>query len=161
MEVQPQLVMLQKTLLNIEGLGRQLYPELDLWQTAKPFLERWMSEQVGMRAFVNNLRANVPVWTETLPEIPHLLHQVLDQAVNGRLRVEWTSEELHKLRRELRTSNRRNASAMLATGFSIVAALIYGFDADTTTFVGGIPLLTWVFGIAAGVFTALTLSSNE
>lgn len=160
MEVQPQLVLLQKTLLNIEGLGRQLYPDLDLWQTAKPFLERWMSEQVGARAFARNLRASVPLWTEKLPEIPQLMHQVLDQAANGRLRVEWTSTELHKLRRELRASNRRSVSATLAAGFAIVAALIYGFDADTTTFVGGIPLLSWVFGAAAGVFVAMALSGD-
>ncbi|MBI5040763.1 MAG: ubiquinone biosynthesis regulatory protein kinase UbiB [Gammaproteobacteria bacterium] len=161
MEVQPQLVLLQKTLLNIEGLGRQLYPDLDLWQTAKPFLERWMSEQVGARAFVRNLRTNVPGWTEKLPEIPQLLHQVLDQAANGRLRIEWTSEELRKLRRDLRASNRRMIAATLAAGFSIVAALIYGFDADTTTFVGGIPLLTWVFGAAAAAFVAVALSSGD
>ena len=59
-EIQPQLVLLQKTLLNIEGLGRQLDPELDLWNTAKPFLERWMNEQIGWRALVNNLRDEAP-----------------------------------------------------------------------------------------------------
>ncbi|MGB5729256.1 MAG: ubiquinone biosynthesis regulatory protein kinase UbiB, partial [Thiogranum sp.] len=79
MEVQPQLVLLQKTLLNIEGLGRQLYPDLDLWQTAKPFLERWMSEQVGPRAFVGRMRRSLPEWSERLPEIPELLHHTLRQ----------------------------------------------------------------------------------
>jgi len=79
-----------------------------------------MSEQVGPRAFVRNLRANVPVWTEKLPEIPQLLHQVLDQAANGRLRVEWTSDELRNLRRQLRASSRRNVSALLAAGFAIL-----------------------------------------
>ncbi len=161
MEVQPQLVLLQKTLLNIEGLGRQLYPDLDLWQTAKPFLERWMSEQVGARAFVRNLRTNVPGWTEKLPEIPQLLHQVLDQAANGRLRVEWTSDELHTLHRELRTFSRRSVGAIFAVGFAIVATLIYGFAADTTTLIGGVPLLTWVFGAAAATFVAIALSSND
>ena len=77
MEVQPQLVLLQKTLLNIEGLGRELYPDLDLWQTAKPFLERWMSEQVGVRAFFKSLRNNLPLWGEKLPELLDELNQAL------------------------------------------------------------------------------------
>jgi ubiquinone biosynthesis protein len=161
MEVQPQLVLLQKTLLNIEGLGRQLYPDLDLWQTAKPFLERWMSEQVGPRAFVRNLRANVPVWTETLPEIPQLLHQVLDQAANGRLRVEWTSEDLKKLRRELRMANRRSVAATLAAGFAIAAALIYGLDGYAPLMLGHAPALTWLFGAIAVAFTVAALRSDE
>jgi ubiquinone biosynthesis protein len=161
MEVQPQLVLLQKTLLNIEGLGRQLYPDLDLWQTAKPFLERWMSEQVGVRAFAHNLRTSVPLWTEKLPEIPQLLHQVLDQAANGRLRVEWHSEELHKLRRELRAANRRSIAAILGAGAAIAAAVIYGLDGYAPAMVGGAPLLTWVFGAAALAFVAVALSGDE
>jgi ubiquinone biosynthesis protein len=77
MEVQPQLAMLQKTLLNIEGLGRDLDPELDLWQTAKPFLERWMSEQIGWRALVRHVREEAPGWAATLPQLPRLMHKVL------------------------------------------------------------------------------------
>jgi ubiquinone biosynthesis protein len=77
MEVQPQLVMLQKTLLNIEGLGRQLNPDLDLWATAKPFLERWMSDQVGPRALLRHLRDEAPNWAGTLPQLPRLMHQAL------------------------------------------------------------------------------------
>lgn len=76
-EVQPQLVMLQKTLLNIEGLGRQLNPDLDLWQTAKPFLERWMSEQVGWRGLVDGIKREGPNWAKILPQLPRLLHDYL------------------------------------------------------------------------------------
>jgi ubiquinone biosynthesis protein len=76
-EVQPQLVMLQKTLLNIEGLGRQLYPELDLWTTAKPFLERWMAGQVGWRGFARNLEREAPLWANLLPRLPRLAHRLL------------------------------------------------------------------------------------
>jgi len=72
MEVQPQLVLLQKTLLNIEGLGRQIYPDLDLWQTAKPFLEKWMHDQVGMRSFVNGFKKNLPYIVEKIPDMPEL-----------------------------------------------------------------------------------------
>ncbi len=77
MEVQPQLVLLQKTLVNIEGLGRQLYPDLDLWTTAKPYLEKWLKQQVGPRAFFRKLYKNAPYWAERFPEIPDLLYQTL------------------------------------------------------------------------------------
>ena len=78
-EIQPQLVLLQKTLLNIEGLGRQLDPELDLWKTAKPFLERWMSEQMGWHALVKNLQAEAPKWAALLPQLPRLAHHALNE----------------------------------------------------------------------------------
>ena len=78
-EIQPQLVLLQKTLLNIEGLGRQLDPDLDLWKTAKPFLERWMNEQIGWRALVTNLQTEVPKWAALLPQLPRLAHQALNE----------------------------------------------------------------------------------
>ncbi|MEW6590869.1 MAG: ubiquinone biosynthesis regulatory protein kinase UbiB [Pseudomonadota bacterium] len=77
-EIQPQLVLLQKTLLNIEGLGRQLDPDLDLWKTAKPFLERWMHEQIGFRALVKNLKAEAPKWAALLPQLPRLAHHALN-----------------------------------------------------------------------------------
>ncbi|HEX8611370.1 MAG TPA: ubiquinone biosynthesis regulatory protein kinase UbiB [Telluria sp.] len=79
-EVQPQLVLLQKTLLNIEGLGRQLDPDLDLWKTAKPYLERWMGEQVGVRGMVERLKAEAPRYTHILPQLPRLVHRALQQA---------------------------------------------------------------------------------
>jgi len=76
-EIQPQLVLLQKTLLNIEGLGRELDPDLDLWQTAKPYLERWMSEQVGWRALTRHMREEAPHWGVALPQLPRLLYRRL------------------------------------------------------------------------------------
>ena len=87
MEVQPQLVMLQKTLLNIEGLGRELDPELDLWTTAKPFLERWMSEQIGWRGLVRSIRHEAPYWSTLLPELPRLVHRALAEDRLGSLRT--------------------------------------------------------------------------
>jgi ubiquinone biosynthesis protein len=76
-EIQPQLVLLQKTLLNVEGLGRQLDPDLDLWNTAKPFLERWMNDQIGWRGFLDRLKHEAPRYAQLLPELPRLLHQAL------------------------------------------------------------------------------------
>jgi ubiquinone biosynthesis protein len=81
-EIQPQLVLLQKTLLNIEGLGRQIDPDLDLWSTAKPFLERWMNDQIGWRGLVERLKNEAPRYAQLLPELPRLLHQRL-QAGRG------------------------------------------------------------------------------
>lgn len=81
--IQPQLVLLQKTLLNIEGLGRQLDPELDLWSTAKPFLERWMDRQVGWQGLLDRLQREAPRYAQLLPELPRLLHQALQAPAQG------------------------------------------------------------------------------
>lgn len=88
MEVQPQLVLLQKTLLYVEGLGRQLYPQLDLWQTAKPFLEKWMAKQVGPQAFLSALKERAPLWFEKMPELPELLYDSLKQGRNLNQRLD-------------------------------------------------------------------------
>jgi len=83
-EIQPQLVLLQKTMLNIEGLGRELDPDLDLWKTAKPHLERWMDEQVGWKAFVYSVQREAPYWASTLPQLPRLAHRLLaDDRLDG------------------------------------------------------------------------------
>ena len=81
-EIQPQLVLLQKTLLNIEGLGRDLDPELDLWTTAKPFLERWMNEQVGWRGLLRRFEREAPVYAKLLPQLPRLVHQAASRAAH-------------------------------------------------------------------------------
>ena len=87
-EIQPQLVLLQKTLLNIEGLGRDLDPDLDLWSTAKPYLERWMSEQVGWRGLVRRIGDELPFWSELLPQVPRLVQQYLERDREAELRAE-------------------------------------------------------------------------
>jgi ubiquinone biosynthesis protein len=86
-EIQPQLVLLQKTLLNIEGLGRDLDPDLDLWSTAKPYLERWMSEQIGWRALLREVREEAPYWGTLLPRLPRLLSRRLDEGAVSDLRL--------------------------------------------------------------------------
>jgi len=146
MEIQPQLVLLQKTLLNIEGLGRQLYPDLDLWQTAKPFLERSMSEQLGARALLRNLKESVPDLSESLPEIPLLAHKLLEQATTGKLRLEWTSAELRRLRGEINRANRRTVNAIVGTGLLLGAAIIYGLNGQAPAVFFGAPLLSWICG---------------
>ena len=119
-EIQPQLVMLQKTLLNIEGLGRQLDPDLDLWQTAKPFLERWMTEQIGWRGLVNNVKKEGPQWATLLPQLPRLAHQLLTQS-NQR---DSAAEEIARLRDELATSRQLARGALILALTALLAAFL-------------------------------------
>jgi ubiquinone biosynthesis protein len=115
-EIQPQLVLLQKTLLNIEGLGRQLDPDLDLWQTAKPYLERWMHEQVGVRGLINHLKREAPQWATLLPQLPRLAHQALTQA-NAR---NAAADEQLALLREAAAASRRLAQVAVALAAAAV-----------------------------------------
>ncbi len=117
-EIQPQLVLLQKTLLNIEGLGRQLDPELDLWKTAKPFLERWMNEQMGWRALVKNLQTEAPKWAALLPQLPRLAHQALNEN-----RLAQLEAGLTVLLRQQQTRNRW--LGLMAGVLAVVAAGIF------------------------------------
>jgi len=99
-EIQPQLVMLQKTLLNIEGLGRQLDPELDLWKTAKPWLERWMNEQIGWRGFLKTLHEEAPHYATLLPQLPRVLHRRLTSDGSAQ-----HAEMLHKILEQQKRNN--------------------------------------------------------
>ena len=116
-QVQPQLVLLQKTLLNIEGLGRDLDPELDLWQTAKPYLERWMAEQVGWRGLVEHVRQEAPYWSTLLPQLPRLLHQALERQAQPA-----ASREMEDFLREKRRQNR--LLAVIAALLAVIAAIL-------------------------------------
>ncbi len=117
MEVQPQLVLLQKTLLNIEGLGRQLYPELDLWTTAHPFLERWLKDHFHPKAVWRDFKRYGPEWLEKFPAVPTLMFNSLQQLQNlGELapRLEQTHKELERQRIERSRSKRRAVIGVLA-----------------------------------------------
>ena len=113
-EIQPQLVLLQKTLLNIEGLGRQLDPDLDLWHSAKPFLEKWMLEQVGPQKLLNQLKDQAPRYATLLPELPRLLHDFLKQRPGSQQRQ---LEEL--LAEQKRTNKLLQALIYAAIGFAL------------------------------------------
>ena len=124
MEVQPQLVLLQKTLLNIEGLGRDLYPELDLFETAQPILRRWMEERLGGRAVIEDLRTQWPDIREGLRELPAILRRVGEQAANGQLRVTMDAGELRALREDMRRQDRRRYVATVGMAAALVGALL-------------------------------------
>ena len=100
-EIQPQLILLHKTLFNIEGLGRELYPELDLWKTAHPVLRQWMNEQVGPKAVVDDLRENLPQLRDALRELPGVILNLSEQAKQGNLRVRMEAPELQEIREQL------------------------------------------------------------
>ncbi|MEN9417682.1 MAG: 2-octaprenylphenol hydroxylase of ubiquinone biosynthetic pathway UbiB [Pseudomonadota bacterium] len=115
-EIQPQLVLLQKTLLNVEGLGRQLDPELDLWTTAKPFLERWMNEQVGWRQLVERLKVEAPRYAHLLPELPRLVHAALQPATGPTLAQRQLAALVEQQRR---THRLLQSIALVAAGFVV------------------------------------------
>ncbi len=121
-EVQPQLVLLQKTLLNIEGLGRQLDPDLDLWKTAKPYLERWMAEQVGWRGLVERLKAEAPRYSHIFPQLPRLAHQALTVAAE---RDVETRQLLAYLVEEQRHTNRLLSFFAFFVGSFVLGAVAY------------------------------------
>ena len=146
MEVQPQLVLLQKTLLAVEGLGRQLYPDLDLWKTAKPFFERWMRERSGLGAVRAQVRKELPRWSETVPALPRLAHDVLARAAGGELEVRLADRALDGIRREIRAANRRTVRAVTGAGLLVAALLAAPLGAPAW---GGLPWLSWGLGAAA------------
>jgi ubiquinone biosynthesis protein len=146
MEVQPQLMLLQKTLLNIEGLGRQLYPDLDLWSSAKPFLEQWMREQLGGKALLRELKVQAPRWSEIVPRLPALAYEVLDQAREGRLEVRMKSADLELIRLEIKRAGQRTVLALIGAALLISSAVIYGLDGFQPTMFAGAPLLSWMLG---------------
>ena len=154
MEVQPQLVLLQKTLLNIEGLGRQLYPDLDLWETAKPFLDRWMREQLGTQALLREVRRRAPTWGETLPALPGLAYDALKLARSGDIEVRMRSEELDRVRAEIRRANQRTVLAVTGAALLIGASVILGVGADRYPVLWGAPVWTWALG-GAGIVLAV------
>ena len=124
MEVQPQLVLLEKTLVYIEGVGRQLYPELDLWATAKPFLERWLDEQIGPKAFARRVKDSLPQISENIPELPLLAHKVIKDAAHGNLELKWKSEELEQLRKDAKKANQSTVAAIGGGSMLIASALL-------------------------------------
>ncbi len=143
MQIQPQLILLQKTLLNIEGLGRQLYPELDLWKTGHPILQEWMREQVSPRAFFERLRAQLPEIAATARNLPQLLHGFVQQATQGKFRLQVETAEIDQLRAAVHTSQKRRDHTYIA-GILLLGGLVW-------LAVGRSPLWPGVALIAGGV----------
>ncbi len=125
MEVQPQLVLLQKTLLNIEGLGRQLYPELDLWNTAKPYMERWIKERFGPKGALRELKRQLPSWIEKGPQIPGLIHSSLSKLSQIDSSQAQISDQLSQLNQEITKQRQQNRQQKLAITTMVSGGLLW------------------------------------
>jgi ubiquinone biosynthesis protein len=123
MEVQPQLILLQKTLLNVEGLGRDLYPELDIWQTASPILREWMRERLSVRQVLKDLRRQLPELIHVARSMPTVMKNLVERARTGRLQVEVTASELEALRQEIRRSRQRSDQVLVGAAILFAGLL--------------------------------------
>jgi ubiquinone biosynthesis protein len=127
MRIQPQLILLQKTLLNIEGLGRDLYPELDIWKTAAPILREWMKERMSPRTQFRHLRQGLPDLLGVLRALPPLMKVAVEKIQDGRFQLPIQTSELAALREEIRAAERRRNATIVGTGFGLGALIWLGF----------------------------------
>lgn len=144
MEVQPQLVLLQKTLLNIEGLGRQIYPDLDLWNTAKPFLEQWMKERSGPPGLLKALKEHGPEWLEQSSEVPYLLSDAMQQIKRSKEYNEQQRQILKILSESVTQRRKQRTQTWLGGALILLAYLLFQ---DSQPFAQPIPTASWVAGL--------------
>lgn len=149
MEVQPSLVLLQKTLLNIEGLGRQLYPQLDLWTTAQPFLEKWVEQRYSAQGIFDRLRKHAPSWLEQLPQLPEAVFENLQHARNIDEQSELQKQQLQRLQQQVQredSQRKRLVLAMLLFGGAAATAFPEGLEQLSQW-----PLASWAL-IGVGLY---------
>ena len=145
-EIQPQMILLHKTLFNIEGLGRQLYPQLDLWKTAHPVLKRWMDEQVGPRALVNDVRDNLPQLRDAMRALPGIVQHLGEQVSSGRINFNLQSPDMREIREQLAAQRRERYWLTIAATAVICGALVM--------VLGTTPLFAWSL-LGAGAVAGL------
>lgn len=144
MEIQPQLVLLQKTLLNIEGLGRQIYPDLDLWNTAKPFMEDWMKQRSGPPGLLKAMREQGPEWLEQTSEVPHLILDAVQQVKRFKDYNEQYRQTLKLLTDEV-IRGRKNQQRVWA-GIAAIAVALF-IAANDTAVLQQVPAISWIVGM--------------
>ena len=125
-EIQPQLTLLQKTLLNVEGLGRQLDPELDLWKTVKPIMQTWMNQQVGFKGFWEKLKSEAPHWAQKMPTIPRLITTYLELEVHAK-KQNQLQEIINLLEKQKRFNFHTNIVSIFGIGALLGGAVTYLF----------------------------------
>tara|TARA_Y100000590_G_C15340506_1_gene871264 strand:- start:192 stop:689 length:498 start_codon:yes stop_codon:yes gene_type:complete len=160
MKILPQLLLLQKTIVNVEGIGRQLDPDLDLWRAARPSLEAWMRDRVGLRSVLRSTRQNVPLWIDRLPELPGLTFEILDQIRSGRIQVVSDDPQLRQIRREIARIHQRIVLAVVGVGLMIGAGVLNGVSAETSRMIGPLPLGVWVLG-GIGIVAVIAALRNK
>jgi ubiquinone biosynthesis protein len=151
--LQPQLILLQKTLLNIEGVGRQLDPRIDIFDVARPVLERILVQRYSPRRLAGEFRKRLPELVTHAPDMPRLLHAWLTQQVEGRHELRMRSDDLAALTMEVRKMQKRTVAAILGTGLLIAAAVLYGLEAGGPR-LWSIPAAVWVAGLG-GIWALL------
>ncbi|MCJ0826196.1 ubiquinone biosynthesis regulatory protein kinase UbiB [Luteimonas sp. 50] len=144
--IQPQLILLQKTLLSIEGVGRQLDPRIDIWAVARPVLEQILAERYSPQRLLGEFRKRLPEMITHAPEMPRLLHAWLRQQVEGRHELALRSHDLAELVRTIKGVQRRTVAAILGTGLLLVAAVLYGLEAGGPN-IAGVPAAAWIAGL--------------
>ena len=161
MEILPQLLLLQKTLVNVEGIGRQLDPELDLWRTARPSLESWMRDRVGLRSLVRSARDSVPRWIDRLPELPGLAFDVLDRLKQGRIEVATHDDILDEIRREIRNVHRRLSYSVAGAGLVIAAGVLHSVGFGDTERWTAYPAAVLILGGVGGAMLLRAFMSRD
>ncbi|WP_287599166.1 ubiquinone biosynthesis regulatory protein kinase UbiB [Thermomonas sp.] len=144
--LQPQLILLQKTLLNIEGVGRQLDPKIDIWAVARPVLEAILAERYSPKRLAGELRKRMPELVTRAPEMPRLLHAWLQQQVQGGHELSMRSTDLREIAQTLAAMQRRVVASILGVGLLIVAAVLYALEAGGPKLLA-LPISTWIAGI--------------
>lgn len=144
--IQPQLILLQKTLLNIEGLGRLLDPDIDIWATAKPVLADILRQKRSPQAVAKMIRERMPSWLAAAPDMPQLLHDYLKLATTGNAHMRLSSDDLKRLADVSHTGQRQTVFAILGVGLLIVAAVLYGLEAGGPSLFK-LPAAAWIAGI--------------
>ncbi|HRN61560.1 MAG TPA: ubiquinone biosynthesis regulatory protein kinase UbiB [Luteimonas sp.] len=144
--LQPQLILMQKTLLTIEGIGRLLDPKIDIWAVARPVLERILVDRYSPQRLASEFRKRMPEMVTRAPEMPRLLHAWLQQQVEGRHELKMRSQDIVEITATLKAMQRRMVAAILGVGLLIVAAVLYALEAGGPALVG-VPLSSWIAGI--------------
>ncbi|MBS0214109.1 MAG: ubiquinone biosynthesis regulatory protein kinase UbiB [Proteobacteria bacterium] len=146
--IQPQLILLQKTLLNIEGIGRTLDPHCDIWAVAQPVLAEILQRERSPRAIAQRLREKLPGWLLGAPEMPQMLHDYLRKAVAGQVELRMQSHDLAALAESSRAAQRQTVLALLGTALAVCGVLLYAFHVGGHEWLGT-PLTVWIAGIGA------------
>ena len=144
--LQPQLILLQKTLLNIEGVGRQLDPQIDIWAVAKPVLEKILVERYSPQRLLGEFRKRLPEMVTHAPDMPQLLHAWLQQQVQGKHELAMRSRDVREVAQQLAGMQRRIVAAILGVGLLVVAAVLYALEAGGPHWLGA-PVSTWIAGL--------------
>jgi len=150
--LQPQLIMLQKTLLNIEGMGRQLYPKINIWDVAKPELERIFRERYGFRRTAAKVTRELPSWLARGPELPNLVLETLKLAARGRINAHIASDDLARIEQHIGTHNRRVPGAILSAGLLVASSVLAGYQVGPWLAGHSVPA---IIGFAAALIIAM------